>query len=64
MASKHGLRIIGPQVESFEEYSSAAPTLEEYWRRERQRQLTRQLTINAEVRKRWIAAEPIETGRW
>ena len=59
MASKYRFSIIGQTGESLVE--SSASILKEAWNRERQLQLTRQLTINAEVRKRWLEAEPVAT---
>lgn len=59
MASKYALRIVASGVD-FDASLRRADLLSEVWRRERQLQLTRQLAINAEVRKRWIEADPFE----
>lgn len=63
MASKHAFRIVGNRSENFERPSGAVTMLTEVWRRERRQQLTRQLAINADVRKRWIEADPVVIGR-
>lgn len=63
MASKHAFSIVGTRRESFEQPPSTLTMLTEVWRRQRQQQLTRQLAINAEVRIRWIEADPVVIGR-
>jgi len=62
MVNRNRFSIIGQTGKSCAEPSSPLSILKEAWHRERQQQLTRQLTINAEVRKRSLEADQVGNG--
>ncbi|MEP7274048.1 MAG: hypothetical protein ABI882_21295 [Acidobacteriota bacterium] len=63
MASKGRPNLTIVNDEMFESSERAETLLKDSWQRARQQQLTRQLTLNAEVRKRWIEADPMRPVR-
>jgi len=62
MASMQRLSLTSIKSERFEASARTARALKEVWLRERQHQLARQLTINADVRKRWVGADLIRAS--